>query len=160
MSLIPRFIEYAGAFEKAFESDDWSGVAPFLAEGAVYEVGLPLLGAERCEGRDAILAWFPDVLDRFDRRFESRALVLLEGPREEGTEVWIRGKAIYRSAGAPDLELILEETLEFEGDRIIRLEDRYESSMVAEVERFVERYGPTLGIELKASRAAGGSASD
>jgi hypothetical protein len=37
--------------------------------------------------------YFKDVLDRFDRRFASRELALLEGPKEEGDAVWIRGRA-------------------------------------------------------------------
>jgi len=88
-------------FEKAFESNDWSLLEPFFAENAVYEIGLPLLGRACCEDRTAILGWFPDVLDRFDRRFESRALELLDGPKEEGGAVWIRGSATYRTEGIP-----------------------------------------------------------
>lgn len=56
MSRIPRFIAYAAEFEKAFESDDWSLLEPFFSEDAVYEIGLPLLGKQRCENRAAILA--------------------------------------------------------------------------------------------------------
>ena len=150
MSHIPRFVAYAAAFEKAYESDDWSEVATFFAEDAVYEIGTPLLGAERCEGREAILAWFPDVLDRFDRRFGSRELVLLEGPVEDGDEVWIRGKAIYRTEGIPDLELVLKEILRFDGEQIVHLEDQYSPEMVAEVERHAEAHGAKTGIELRA----------
>ncbi len=108
MSKIARFVSYAAAFEKAFENDDWSLLEESFSEDAVYEIGLPLLGAERSEGRAAILAWFPDVLDRFDRRFDSRTLEVLEGPTEEGDEVRIRGSAIYRTSGLPDFSLVLE----------------------------------------------------
>ena len=148
MSNIPRFVAYAAEFEKAFESNDWSLLEPFFAEDAVYEIGLPLLGRACCEDRTAILAWFPDVLDRFDRRFESRALELLDGPKEEGGAVWIRGSATYRSEGVPDFVLVLEETVRFEGDRITHLEDRYTAEMAAETEQFVREYGPKLGIEV------------
>ena len=149
MSRIPRFVAYAAEFEKAFENDDWSLLAPFFSEDAVYETGLPLLGRERCEGRAAILAWFPDVLDRFDRRFDSRTLELVEGPKEQGDEVWIHGSATYRAEGIPDLVVVLEETVRFEGDRIVSLEDRYTAEMVAEIERFVAEYGPKLGLDLR-----------
>lgn len=147
MSLIPRFAEYAAAFEKAYESDDWSEVEAFFDEDAVYEVGLPLLGASRCEGRVAILAWFKDVLDRFDRRFESRELRLLEGPKESDGEVWIRGTATYRLAGLPDLTLLLEESVRFEHDRIVHLEDRYSPEMVAETEAYLRDHSAKLGFE-------------
>jgi hypothetical protein len=147
MSLIPRFVEYADAFEKAFESDDWSDVEAFFDEDAVYEVGLPLLGASRCEGREAILTWLKDVLDRFDRRFDSRELRLLEGPKESGGEVWIRGTATYRAAGVPDFTLLLEETVRFEGDRIVHLEDRYSDEMIAATEAYLRDHGAKIGFE-------------
>jgi hypothetical protein len=148
MSNIPRFAEYAAAFEKAFESDDWSVVEPFFHPNAVYEIGLPLLGRTRCDGRDEILAWFKDVLDRFDRRFASRKLALLDGPEDRGDAVWIRGNAVYGSPGVPDLVLELEETVRFDGDRIVHLEDAYAPQMKAEVEAYVREHGPKLGIEI------------
>ena len=51
MSNIARFAAYAAAFEKSFESDDWTGVEPFFAEDAV-----KLDGAERIDGAEAIRA--------------------------------------------------------------------------------------------------------
>jgi hypothetical protein len=148
LSNIPRFLAYAAAFERAYEDDQWSALEKFFSPDAVYEIGLPLLGSERCEGRDAILSWFPDVLDRFDRKFESRELKPLEGPKEEGSEVWLRGSATYRAPGFPDFVLVLEETARFEGDRIVRLEDRYTSEMEAEMRRYLEEHGEKLGLEL------------
>ena len=148
MSHIKHFAAYAAAFEKAFESDDWSVVEGCFAEDAVYEIGLPILGAERCEGRSAIVAWFKDVLDRFDRRFEARTLTLLEGPREDGNEVWIKGTATYTSEGLPDFELTLAETIRFDGEKIILLEDRYTPEMEAETRAYIESYGAKLGIDV------------
>jgi hypothetical protein len=150
MSKIPHFATYAGAFEKAFASDDWSLVEPFFTEGAIYAVGLdPPMGGV-FEGREAILAYFKDVLDRFDRRFESREIALLEGPREDGDSVWIRGTATYRSKGVPDLVLELEETATFDGDRIRRLEDVYEPSMKASISAYLAEHGAKLGIPAAA----------
>lgn len=146
MSRIARFAAYAGAFEKAVESDDWSLVEPFFTEDAVYEVpfGPPLGG--RFEGRDAILAYFKDVLDRFDRRFDSREVALVEGPREDGDTVWLRGSATYRAEGVPELTFELEETAAFEGDRIRRLEDRYDAETERKVADYLARHGAKLGI--------------
>lgn len=153
MSNIPRFAAYAAAFEKAFETDDWSALEPYFKEDAVYEIGLPLLGAERAEGRSAILAWFKDVLDRFDRRFESRRLELLEGPEDRDGAVWIRGAAIYSAEGIPEFTLVLEETVRFDGDEIVHLEDRYEDDVAARTERFVSEYAERLGVDLKPGAA-------
>ena len=148
MSHIKRFAQYAAAFEAAYETDDWSDVERFFAEDAVYEIGLPILGAERVEGREAIVAWFRDVLDRFDRKFATRSLTLLEGPKETGDEVWVLGVAQYTAEGVPDFDLKLEETVRFAGDEIVHLEDRYEPEMLEEIERFARDHAGSLGIEL------------
>jgi len=146
VSRIARFAAYAEAFEKSFASDDWARVEPFFNEDAVYEVGLgPPLGG-RIEGRAAILAYFKRALDEFDRRFESRQVALLEGPREDGDSVWIRGSATYRAAGVPELVLELEETAWFDGERIRRLEDRYEPAMQEHIARYLAEHGAKLGI--------------
>lgn len=83
MSNIPRFAAYAVAFGNSYESDDGSALEAFFCEDAAYEIGWPILGAERCIGRAAILDWFKDVLDRFDRRFDGRRLVLFDGPKQD-----------------------------------------------------------------------------
>ena len=146
MSKIPRFAAYAAAFEKCVASDDWSLLEPFFTEDAVYHIpAAPPLGGH-IEGRDALLAWFKDILDRFDRRFESRELALLEGPKETGDSVWIRGTATYRAAGVPPFVLELEETATFEGDRIRLLEDRYEPAMEKAVAEYLKAHGEKLGI--------------
>jgi hypothetical protein len=147
MSLIPRFVAYAAAFEQSYESDDWSFVEPFFHEDAVYEAGIALLEGTRFEGRAAVLDYFKAVLDGFDRRFESRELNLLEGPSEDGQAVRIKGSATYRAPGVPDLVLVLDEIVTFDGDRIIHLEDRYDDAMKAEIDAYIEAHAEALGIE-------------
>ena len=146
MSKIARFAAYAAAFEKSYENDDWSLLEPYFTENAVYDVALdPPIGA-RLDGRAAILAYFEDVVNRFDRRFESRELALLEGPKETGDSVWIRGSATYRAAGVPPFVLELEETVTFDGDRIRLLEDRYPPAMQKSLAAYLEAHGEKLGI--------------
>jgi hypothetical protein len=147
MSPIAHFARYAAAFEKAYESDDWSGVEPFFREDAVYEVGLaPPMGGV-FEGRPAILAYFQRVLDGFDRRFASREIGLVEGPREQDGAVWIRGRVLYTAPGVPDLAFELEETAAFDGERIRRLEDRYDPDTLRAIETYLGEHGAKLGIE-------------
>jgi hypothetical protein len=146
MSVIAHFAKYAAAFEDAYRSDDWAPIAAFFTEDAVYEAGLPAPLGGRFEGRDAILAYFRYVLDGFDRRFASREVSLREGPREDGTSVWIRGGARYRAAGVPELYFELEETAWFDGDRIRRLEDRYDAGTISQLVDYLRRHGPSLGI--------------
>lgn len=146
MSHIAHFAAYAAAFEKAYANDDWSLVRPYFTEDAVYEVAFgPPLGG-RFEGRDAILAYFKTVLDGFDRRFASREVALVEGPREEGDAVWIRGSATYRADGVPPLSFELEETAHFDGERIARLVDRYEPEVEEAVRAYLEQHGDALGM--------------
>jgi ketosteroid isomerase-like protein len=146
VSKIPRFAAYAAGFEKAVATDDWSLLEPFFTEDAVYEVPLgPPLGG-RFEGRAAILRYFKTAVDGFDRRFASRELALLEGPREEADSVWIRGSATYRAAGVPDFVLELEETVHFAGDRIRRLVDHYEPAMAKAIDAYVAAHGGKLGL--------------
>jgi hypothetical protein len=99
------------------------------------------------EGRDAILAYFERVLDGFDRRFESRTIALVEGPREESGSVWLRGSVVYTAQGLPDLRFELEETAVFEGDRIRRLEDRYDDETIRAVTAYADVHGKTLGLD-------------
>lgn len=147
MSYIPRFLEYAVAFEKTYKNDRWSDLEGFFTEDCVYEIGLASLGMEPCEGREAVLAWFPDILNRFDRRFAKRRLAWLEGPTEEGTVVRLRGTATYSAEGVPDLVLELEESARFEGDRIAHLEDRYTPQMQEETAAYLLEHGEKLGVE-------------
>jgi hypothetical protein len=147
MSAIPHFARYAAAFEKAFESDDWSGVEPWFTEDAVYEVELPAPFGGRFEGRPAILAYFKQVLDGFDRRFARREVALLEGPREsDDGSVWIRGSARYTAPDVPELCFELEETAWFDRARIRRLRDAYAGEELERVQAWLGRHGPKLGI--------------
>ena len=146
MSHLPQFVKYAGAFEEAFRSDDWSAVAPFFAEDARYDALLPHPLGGTFVGRPAILGYFKFVLDAFDRRFATREVSLLEAPRESGDAVWIRGAARYTAPGVPDLEFELEETVTFAGERIRLLEDRYQPETIARVQAYLREHGPKLGI--------------
>jgi hypothetical protein len=123
VDLVQRFAEYAAAFERAFESDDWSQLEPFFTEDAVYEAhgGPPFAG--RAEGRDALFAHLKRSVDAFDRRFPRRRLELLEGPKLRESRVWMRWRASYGGPGIPELVIDGEETADFAGERIRRLED-------------------------------------
>jgi hypothetical protein len=150
VSNIPRFAKYAAAFEEAFRSDDWAPVADFFSEDAVYEADLPEPMGGRFEGRAAILAYFKRVLDDFDRRFASREISLLAGPREVADSVWIRGGVRYTAPGVPDLYFELEETARFDGERICHLADRYDAATLALLDAYLREHGAKLGISPEA----------
>jgi hypothetical protein len=149
VSKIARFAAYAAAFEKAYASDDWTQLEPFFTENAVYAAGIEPPVGGTIEGREQVFAFFKQVTDRFDKRFESREIALLEGPQEEGDGVWIRGSASYRAPGVPTLVLRLKEIARFEGDRIYKLEDHFEPAMQKEIFEYLQQYGEKLGIRAE-----------
>lgn len=151
-SAIPHFARYAAAFERSYASDDWSHVEPFFTEDAVYDALLPEPLGGHFAGRDAILAYFRRVLDGFDRRFATREVGLVAGPRDLDGAVWLRGRARYTAPGVPDLEFELEETAWFARERIHRLEDRYDAPTLRALEEYVRAYGKTLGIGSEDAR--------
>jgi len=147
VSALARFGAYFLAFEEAYTSDDWSGVEPFFHEDAIYKVGLPEPFGGVFEGRDAILAYFRRILDGFDRRFARREVIGLEGPALDGETVRIRGRAAYTGGGdLPDVAFDLEEFATFDGERIRRLEDRYDEANARIVGAYLEAHGARLGL--------------
>jgi hypothetical protein len=144
MSLLKKFARYAEDFEKAFENDDWSVVEPHFEPDAVYEIigDAPLGGSY--EGKVAILEHLKRSVDTFDRSFDSRVLEMLEGPDQRDSGVWMRWRATYGVAGAPDFVLEGEERVWFEGDRIIRLEDRYPDGAGASALAYMQTHGAKL----------------
>ncbi|MFQ5513440.1 MAG: nuclear transport factor 2 family protein [Myxococcota bacterium] len=142
--MLDRFVSYALAFEEAVISDDWSVVATFFTDDAVYETNNgPPFGGIR-DGRTAILSFFRQSLDEFDRRFDSREGELIEGPSEKDGAVWIRWAARYRVAGAPELRIEGEERAYFEGDRIRRLVDHIPDEVNERIARFMSANAAAL----------------
>jgi SnoaL-like domain len=146
MSTLSQFLAYAAAFEKAFESDDWSLIEPFFTKDAVYQVGLPGTFGGLIAGRPAILDYFKRVLDAFDRRFATRAIALLDGPRVEGDSLRVRGRVDYTTPAAPDLSFELEEIVTYEGDLICRLEDHYDDVAHETLAKYIDAHRAVLGI--------------
>ena len=144
MNPLERFGAYAAAFETFVETNDPAVLEPFFTEDAVYEIlgGPPFAGLH--EGREAVFTYLRASLDGFDRLFEHRELELLEGPELRGNEVWLAWRATYRTQGLPELVVDGEESVRFAGERIERLEDRFELAMSGLVERWFELYGEKL----------------
>ena len=144
MGIVERFLEYAQAFEDAYDSDDWSLLEPYFTEGAVYDfiAGPPLGG--RHESRATILNDFQAAVNGFDRRFASRRLEFLEGPMEKNGDVWMRWVAIFTPDGGPDCRMEGEERAVFEGDRISLLEDKVSDEECQRLVAYMEAHGGKL----------------
>lgn len=147
MNKIERFMEYAQAFERVYTSDDWSLLAPYFTEDAVYEV----TGSGEFDGRygprDVLFSSLKSVLDRFDRRFDERSVEVVAGPEERDGAVWLGWQATYKRAGLPPLVIKGEEIARFDDDaqRIAILEDHYAPAEAAEMSRFLADHADELG---------------
>ena len=144
MGIVERFLEYAQAFEDAYDSDDWSLLEPYFTEDAVYDfVAGPPLGG-RHEGRATVLRDFQAAVNGFDRRFSSRRVEFLEGPLEKKGEVWMRWAATFTPDGAPDCRVEGEERAVFEGDRISLLEDKASDEECQRLGAYMATHGGKL----------------
>ena len=142
MDPIKRFLGYAAAFEECYSSDDWTKLDQFFTEDAVYQplgaFGGPVAGRKNLE------AALKDMVDGFDRRFESRGVEVLEGPAVRDGAVWFRWLATYTLAGAPPLSMAGEEIVKFEGDRIRHLEDRITEEEAGKIVAYLAEHGRKL----------------
>jgi hypothetical protein len=149
VDLVKRYVEYAGAFERVYQSDAWKELEPYFTENAVYEVAGPAPFGGRAEGRDAVLAHLRDSLNAFDRRFPRRAVQVLEGPALRQGGVQVHWRASYSGPGLPELILDGEESASFEGERICRLEDRFPPEMKWILELWLHNFGSRLAATAR-----------
>ena len=131
------FAAYAAAFERAYQTDDWSVLEPCFTEDASSE-----LNGARVDGRPGVLRTFRDNVAMFDRRFDARTMRIVEGPEIRDGVVRIKTLGRYERAGLPPLDLIGEEWFHFEGDRIARHVDQVVN--VAELMDYLARHGDGL----------------
>jgi hypothetical protein len=128
------FQAYAMAFEKGYESGDWKGtVGPCLTDDVVWTVSgapPPLGGA--WQGRDAVLATIRTSTEQFDRRFDAREPLIIEGPTLIPGGIHMRWVVTYRRDGLPPFELRGEEwdffhdgKLELHRERMSNLDDAF-----------------------------------
>lgn len=130
MKKVDRFLAYAGAFDRAVETGDWSEVRSHFTEDAVFEslANPPLDGV--AQGREAIIERFATTVAMFDNRFETRGMEFLEGPEERHGAITARFEARYGTEGAPDLVFSGSTRAEFEGDRMKLLRDTIPADQV------------------------------
>ena len=137
MSILDRYRAYADAFEESYVDDDWSRVAPFFAEQAVYE------GDPDARGRDAVLAKLKNGVDSFDRRMDSRTPDF-QTPSVTGETLTMKWKVTYTKGGLPDLVISGVETAVFEGDQIALLRDTFDPEAQKALEQWMAEHGAVL----------------
>ncbi len=137
MSILDRYQAYADAFEETYLDDDWSRIAPYFTEEAVYE------GDPDARGRDAVLAKLKAGIEAFDRRMDSRTPDF-RTPRVEGDTVTMEWTVTYTKTGLPDLVISGVETAIFEGNRIKLLRDSFDPEAQKAVGEWMAEHGAAL----------------
>lgn len=127
MSLIGLFLAYAKDFELTYRDDDWSRLAHYFAEDAVYQVAdAPF--ACRVVGRDAIFRAIKKSLDGFDRRVGQRKIEVLAPPTENADQVAVHWAVTYRLGENPPLRVSARTLAKYAEGKILYLEDRYDAA--------------------------------
>ncbi|MCG8589563.1 MAG: nuclear transport factor 2 family protein [Proteobacteria bacterium] len=137
MSILDRYRAYVAAFEETYVDDDWSRIAPFFTEDAVYETQTP------AKGRQAVLAALKHSVDTFDRRMDER-LPDFADPTLEGNAVTLKWRVTYTKAGLPDVVFSGSETAEFEGDQIARLTANVDPEAQSALQQWLAAHGAAL----------------
>lgn len=138
MSIIDRYLAYADAFEESYVDDDWTRIAQYFTEDAVYD------GDPPAEGRDAVLAKLKGGVDAFDRKMDSRTPDF-QTPTLDGDTVNMTWKVTYTKAGCPDLVISGREIAAFRGEQIARLEDVFDPEAETAMGEWMAAYGAKLG---------------
>ncbi len=137
MGIQDRYTDYADAFERSYEDDDWSRIEQYFTEDAVYE------GDPVARGRDAVLARLQNGVNGFDRRMDSRTLTF-EKPTVDGNTVTVRWKAAYTKQGLPNLQISGREFATFKGDRIATLRDEFDPAAQQAMGDWMQKHGKAL----------------
>ena len=143
MDILERFLAYAGDFERTLLDDDWTRLAPYFADDAVYEVD----GGDRrwrMEGATAILAGLRKSLDGFDRRFDSRDAVPNGPPTIGADTLRLDWTVTYHKAGVPDFVLAGKSAARYRDGRIVELRDAFAPGTVEAMAAWHERTGIAL----------------
>ena len=137
MSILDRYRAYEAAFEETYVDDDWSRIAPYFAEDAIYE------SDDTARGRDAVLQKLRDGVNAFDRRMDRRIPDFQE-PTVDGDTVTMRWKVTYTKQGLPDLEVSGVEIAEFAGDQIAALRDSFDPAATKAMQEWMAAHGAAL----------------
>lgn len=142
MSLIQKFIEQRGVFEKVYDDDDWTQLEPYFSDGVTYEVmNMPFHCA--IEGRHAFIAGLKQSIERFDRLCQ-RTLGLGAMVYEEGNNVLAHSGIRFQRGDSPPIEVGLWEIATYRCGLIERLIDVYDPGQGIKFERWMAEWGEGL----------------
>ena len=140
MSNAARFLEYADAFELAFESDDWAVVAKYFAPDAEYVA----IDGARAVGTDQIVEAFRTSVDSIDRRFDERIVKSLDPQLREDGSLFMNWEITFKKTGAPDLRVVGTGEATYEGHRISKLVDQLDDEASERMAAWMNDHGSKL----------------
>ena len=140
---LQTFLSYAADFEKTLADDDWSRLAPYFHDDAVYRVESDLFGCD-LEGPDAIFAGMKKSLDGFDRKFPRREIATQGEPEVDGDEMRVGWQVTYHHDEHPDFVLRGRSTVRMRDGKIARLIDDYDAAVNDELAAWVKQTGLAL----------------
>lgn len=140
MNNADRFLEYADAFELAFESDDWTRVAEYFAPRAEYTA----IDGARAIGREQIIEAFRKSVDAIDRRFDERIVMPLDPQLSGDGSLFMTWEITFKKQGTPDLRLAGTGEASYDSGRIFELVDRLENGMNESMAAWMNEHGSKL----------------
>ncbi|HEY5071490.1 MAG TPA: hypothetical protein VII63_05600 [Caulobacteraceae bacterium] len=140
--LLERFAAQSAAFERTFIDDDWSRLERYFTSDAIYEVLGP--GGERWVGRAAVLAALRRAVNNFDRLCDSRALLTIEGPVQDGAEIRRQWSCTFTLSGAPNPTIDGSERAVYRGELIELLQEKLTARSGEALNRWVALHGSLL----------------
>jgi hypothetical protein len=145
---LERFLGFASAFELAYWTDDFTRLAPFLADDARHLVHAegPLRHDDR--GAAAVVAGLRRSVHGIDRRFDVRIPEVIDGPRTREDGVFMRFALELRRAGCPVLRFEGEHLVRLAGGRIALIEEWIEPGAGERVAAYLAEHAAQLRPEL------------
>ncbi len=98
----------------------------------------------KCEGREAILDYLKADIANYDRCFDTRTLIALSPPNQQGNRLSRRWRCTYTLAGVPDLVVDGEARYLFDDDLIKEIEEEPTIESIQKVAAWMQAYGEKL----------------
>ena len=131
--MLETWRNWISAFDRAFETDDWTNAREYLTEDVVYIVaGVPF--ACELRGRDAVINGFQKSLATFDRKFDTRHWEPVDLKVWSDTAVTCLAKGRYTLGDKPPITFSAKSCWFFRDGRISAMTDIYDVSEVNALE--------------------------
>ncbi|MEO1407536.1 MAG: nuclear transport factor 2 family protein [Pseudomonadota bacterium] len=127
--MIETWKQWIEAFDRAFETRDWTAARNFLTEDVVYVVaGAPF--ACELRGRDQVIEGFQKSLTNFDQKFTTRHWEPVDLHVWADQAVTCLAKGAYTLNGKPPITFAAKGSWFFRDDKICLMTDIYDLSEI------------------------------